>query len=134
MSQGSEVMNAVNMEVRIKVLVCPINACILLTNTESRRYERQKKSSWAQTNDLTPRGGKEYEEVFDGVNYREFSIVIVGHEQSWECSMKRLNTMARKHTVSLPKKPTRGLYFGKCTCGLVTHDAVPCEHILVSPD
>jgi hypothetical protein len=126
-SQGSEVMNAANLEVRHKVAVCPINACILLTNTESRRYERQKKSAWAQTNDLTPRRDKEYKEVFDGVNYREFSIVVVERDQSWECSVKRLNTLARKHTVSLPKEPTRGSYFGKCTCGLVTRDAVPCE-------
>ena len=110
-------MNAVNIEVRNKVLVCPINACILLTNTESRRYERQKKSAWAQTSNLTPRGEKEYNEVFDGVNYREFSIVVVERDQSWECSVKRLNTIARKHMVSLPKEPTRGSYFGTCTCG-----------------
>jgi hypothetical protein len=128
-SQGSEVMNAVNIEVCHKVAVCPINTCILLTNTESRHYERQKKSAWAQTNDLTPRGEKEYNEVFDGVNYGEFSIIIVERDQSWECSVKRLNTMAWKHTVSLPKEPTRGPYFGKCTCGLVTRDAVPCEHM-----
>ena len=62
-------MNAANIEVRHKVAVCPINTCILLTNTESRRYERRKKSAWALTNDLTPRGEKEYNEVFDGVNY-----------------------------------------------------------------
>jgi len=128
-SQGSEVMNAANSAVRHNVAVCPINACILLTNTESSRYERQKKSAWAQTRDLTPRGEKEYNEDFDRVNYREFSIVVVEHDQSWECSVKRLNTIARKHTVSLPKEPTRGSYFGKCTCGLVMHDAVPCEHM-----
>ena len=67
-SQGSEVMNAMNKEMRTKIAVCPINASILLTNTESRCYERQKKSAWSQTNDLTPRGDKEYKEVFDGVN------------------------------------------------------------------
>jgi hypothetical protein len=128
-SQGSEVMNSANKEMRTKIAVCPINACILLTNTESRRYERQKKSAWAQTSDLTPCGEKEYNEFFDGVNYREFSIVVVERDQSWECSVKRLNTIARKHTVSIPKEPTRGLYFGKCTCGLVTRDAVPCEHM-----
>jgi hypothetical protein len=114
----------------IFVQLHPHNACILLTNTESRHYERQKKSAWAQTNDLTPRGDKEYKEVFDGVNYREFSIVVVEHDESWECSVKRLsNTLAWKHTVSLPKEPTRGSYFGKCTCGLVTRDAIPCEHM-----
>jgi len=128
-SLGSEVMNTANSAVRHKFAVCPINACILLTNTESHRYVRQKKSAWAQTRDLTPRGEKEYNEDFDRVNYREFSIVVVEHDQSWECSVKRLNTIARKHTVSLPKEPTRGSYFGKCTCGLVMHDAVPCEHM-----
>jgi len=128
-SHGSEVMNAANKEMRTKIAVCPINACILLTNMESRRYERQKKSAWVQSIDLTPCGDKEYKEVFDGVNYREFSIVVVERDESWECSMKRLNTLARKHTVSLPKEPTRGSYFGKCTCGLVTRNAVLCEHM-----
>jgi hypothetical protein len=129
-SQGSEVMNAANKEMRTKIAVCPINACVLLTNTEGRRYERQKKSAWAQTNNLTPRGDKEYKVVFDRVNYREFSIVAVERDESWECSVKCLNnTLARKHTVSLPNKPTRGLYFSKCTCGLVTCDAILCEYM-----
>ena len=129
MSQGSEVMNAANKEMRTKIAVCPINACILLTNMESHHYERQKKSAWAQSNDLTPRGDKEYKEVFDGVNYRGFSIVVVERDESWECSMKRLNTLVWKHTVSLPKEPTRGSDCGKCTCGLVTRDAIPSEHM-----
>lgn len=32
-------------------------------------------------------------------------------------------------TVTIPKEPLRGSYFGKCTCGVVTRDAVPCEHM-----
>ena len=75
-------MNAANSAVRHKFAVCPINACILLTNTESHRYKRQKKSAWAQTRDLTPCGEKEYNEVFGGVNYREFSIVVVERDQN----------------------------------------------------
>jgi hypothetical protein len=64
------------------------------------------------------------------VNYREFSIIVMERDESWECSVKQLiNTLAPKHTVSIPKEPTRGLYFGECTCGLVTCDAVPCEHM-----
>ena len=43
--------------------------------------------------------------------------------------MKRLNTIARKQIVTIPKEPTGGSYFGTCTCGLVMHDAVPCEHM-----
>jgi hypothetical protein len=128
-SQGSEIMNAANKEMPSKITVCPINACIILKNTECRRYERQKKSAWAQTNDLIPHGDKEYKEVFDGVNYREFSIVVVERHESWECSVKQLHTLARKHMVSIPKEPTRGSYFGKCNCGLDTRDAIPCEHM-----
>ena len=129
-SHGSEAMNAANKEMCTKIAVCPINACILLTNMESRHHERQKKSAWAQSNNLTPHEDKEYKDVFDGVNYREFSIIVVEHDLSLECSVKQLNTLARKHTVSFPKEPTRGLSFGKCTCGSVTRDAVPCEHMV----
>jgi hypothetical protein len=123
-------MNAANEEMRSKRAVCPVNACLILMNTECRRYARQKKSAWAEANYLTPRGDNEYQEVFDGVSYREFSIVVVERDKSWECSVKRLhNTLAQKHTVSIPKEPTRGSFFGECTCGLVMHNAVPCEHM-----
>ena len=90
----------------------------------------QKRSAWAQENHLTPRGDKEYHEVFHGVNYREFSINVVECDESWECSVKRLhNTLAQRQTVSIHKELTRGSIFGKCTCGLVRRDAVPCEHM-----
>jgi hypothetical protein len=31
--------------------------------------------------------------------------------------------------VTIPKEPLRGSYFGTCTCGVDTRDAVPCEHM-----
>ena len=34
-----------------------------------------------------------------------------------------------KHKVIIPKEPTKGSYFGQCTCGLVKRDAVLCEHM-----
>ena len=117
-SQGSEVMNAANLEVHHIVAVCPINAVFFLQTWKAVATRGRRRVP----NNLTPRGDKEYKEVFDGVNYREFSIVVVERDQSWECSVKRLNTLPRKHTVSLLKDPTRGSYFGKCTCGLVTRD------------
>ena len=123
-------MNAANREMCSKRVVCPVNACLILMNTECRRYAMQKRSAWAQENHLTPHGDKEYHEVFHGVNYREFSINVVERDESWECSVKRLhNTLAQRHTVSIPKKPTRESFFGECTCGLVRRDAVPCEHM-----
>ena len=90
----------------------------------------QKNNAWAQDTDLTPRGDKEYDEVYNGVNYREFSINIVERLTSWECNVKRLHTtLAQNHTVIIPKEATRGSFFGECTCGLARRDAVPCEHM-----
>ncbi len=34
-----------------------------------------------------------------------------------------------KHKVIIPKEPTKGSYFGQCTCGLSKRVAVPCEHM-----
>ena len=31
--------------------------------------------------------------------------------------------------VAICKEPLRGSFFGKCTCGVDTQDAVPCEHM-----
>ena len=129
-SQGSEVMNAANKEICSKRAVCPVNACLILMKTECRRYVMQKNNAWAQETDLTPRGDKEYDEVYNGVNYREFSINLVERLTSWECNVKRLHTtLAQNHTVIIPKEATRGSFFGECTCGLARRDAVPCEHM-----
>ncbi len=64
-------------------------------NMECRRYIMQKNSAWAQATDLTLCGDKEYHEVYNGMNYREFSIIVVERDTSWECGVKRLhNTLA----------------------------------------
>ncbi len=74
---------------------------------------------------------REYREVFGGINYRDFAINIVDRgNEAWECSvMRRLVSTAQKHTEIIPKDPTKGSYFGQCTCGLAKRDAVPCEHM-----
>ena len=36
-------------------------------------------SAWALENELSPHGENEYTEVFDGINYRDFTINIVDH-------------------------------------------------------
>ena len=52
--------------------------------------ETQQTSAWLLENELSPHGEKEYSEVFDGVNYRDFTINFVdcGNE-AWECSVTR---------------------------------------------
>jgi hypothetical protein len=76
-SQGSEAMNSVNRDIHARTAVCPVNAAMLTVKMECERYTMQQASAWALRNELTPRGEQEYKEVFDGVNYRDFTINIV---------------------------------------------------------
>jgi hypothetical protein len=50
---------------------------MLTVRRECERYTMQQASAWALRNELSPRGEQEYKEVFDGVNYRDFTINIV---------------------------------------------------------
>jgi hypothetical protein len=88
-SQGSEVMNAANIEQRAKGAVCPVNAAMLTIKTECCRYKAQHSSAWSLENEFSPRGEKEYSEVFDGINYRDFTINVVDPKEAWECSVMR---------------------------------------------
>jgi len=119
-SQGLEAMNAAKIGMRSAIAVCPVNAAMLTVKMECRRYKMQQTSAWALETALSPRGEKEYSEVFDGINYQDFTINIVEHgNEGWECSvMRTLVNTAQKNTVIIPKVPTKGLYFGQCTCGL----------------
>ena len=45
------------------------------------------------------------------------------------CLVKRIEDRGPERTVTLPKEPVRGSYFGLCTCGVGRRDAVPCEHM-----
>jgi len=130
-SQGLEVMNAVNITIHAATAVCAVNATMLAIKTECRRFKIQQKKAWLLNNELTPRGDKEYSEVFDGINYQDFTINILDRgDEAWECTIiRRLVSMVAKHKVIIPKDPTKGSYFGQCTCGLSKRDAVPCEHM-----
>ncbi len=119
-SQGSEVMNAANEPIRAATAVCPVNAVMLIIKTECHRFKPQQKSAWLLENEFSPRGEKEYSEVFDGVKCQDFTINIVDRGNEWECSViRRLVSAVAKHTVIIPMEPTKGSYFGQCTCGLV---------------
>jgi hypothetical protein len=130
-SQGSEVMNAANITIRAATAVYPVNATMLTIKTECRCFKIQQKKAWFLNNELTPRGDKEYSEVCDGINYRDFTINILDlGDEAWECTViRRLVSGVAKHKVIIPKEPTKGSYFGQCTCGLTKRDAFPCEHM-----
>jgi hypothetical protein len=130
-SQGSEVMNAVSREIRYSIAVCPVNATMLSIKAKCNCFRSQPAAAWSSYNELTPRGKQEYKEVFDGVNYHDFSINLVDRgNDGWEFSVLRNIAGGRMtNTVTIPKVPTKGSYFGRCTCGLAQCDAIPCRHM-----
>jgi hypothetical protein len=83
------------------------------------------------SNELTPHGEQEYKEVFDEINYRDFTINIQDRgNDCWEFSVLRNIAGGRvSNFVTIPKVPTKGSYFGRCTCGLTQRDAISCEHM-----
>ncbi len=129
--QGSEVMNAVNQEIHSRIAVCPVNATMLSIKAECKRFRYQRAAAWLSSNKLTPRGEQEYKEVFEGVNYRDFSINVIDCGNiGLEISVMR-NIVGGRHanTVRIPKEQTKGSYFRRCTCGLPQCNAIPCEHM-----
>ncbi len=109
-----------------------VNAAMLSIKAKCKWFRLQHAAAWSSSNELTPHGKQEYMEVFNGVNYRDFSINLFDRgNDGWEFSVLRNVVGGRMtNTVTiLPKVPTKGSYFGKCTCGLTQHNAIPCEHM-----
>jgi hypothetical protein len=119
-SQGSEVMNAVNQEICSRIAVCPVNAAMLSIKAKCKRFRSQQVAAWSSSNKLSPRGKQEYKEVFEGVNYRDFTMNIINRgDNGWEISVVRKVVGGRQsNTATIPKELTKGLYFERCTCGL----------------
>jgi hypothetical protein len=92
---------------------------------------RQRSLAWAQETELTRQGKVEYDEVFANISLFDFTINVSEGLLDYTCTVQRnVNAKSRVGgTVTIPKEPIRGSYFGKCTCGLDTRDAVPCEHM-----
>jgi len=132
-SQDSEVMNVANIDIYAQTAVCLVNAAMLTIKMECNHDRMQQTSAWALNNELTPRGEQEYMEIFDGLNYRDFMTNVVDcGAKGWECSVARqLVSATQKNMVIIPKEPTEGSYFGKCTCRLDKRDAIPCGHMAV---
>ncbi len=130
-SAAVESMNAANREMRAKTAEDPLNACILLLRMECKRFTRQRSSAWALETKLTSRGKVEYDKVFANISSFDFTINVSEGLLDYTCTVQRnVNAKSRVGgTVTIPKEPIRGSYFGKCTCGLDTRDAVPCEHM-----
>jgi hypothetical protein len=72
--QGSESMTAVNREICSRLAVCPVNATMLCLKAECNWFQSQQLAAWSSSIELTPHGEQEYKEVFDEINYRDFTI------------------------------------------------------------
>ena len=124
-------MNGANIEMRAKAAVDPLNALILLTKLECKRFNAQHDKAWASDCFLTPCGTVEYDEVFQHINCLDFNITIVIKDNTYDCTVCR-NVSASKNPIGkvvITKQPVRGLYFGTCSCGAVLRDSIPCEHM-----
>ncbi len=110
--------------------MCPVNATMLSIKAKCNWFRAQQAVAWSSFNELTPHGEQEYKEVFDGVNYSDFSINLVDRGNGWEFNVLR-NVAGGRMTnrVTIPKFLTKGSYIGRCTCGLAQHNAIPCKHM-----
>ena len=108
-----------------------MNACILLIRMECKRFISQWRLAWAMATELTSRSKVEYDEVFSNISSFDFTINVSKGLLDCTCLVRRhVNSKSRVGgTVTIPKEPIRGSYFGKCTCGLDTRDTLPCEHM-----
>ena len=72
----------------------------------------------------------EFNEVFAEISAYDFSITVAEDRYGYQCTVVRnLQKNRVWGKVTICKEPLRGSFFGKCTCGVDTRDAVPCEHM-----
>ena len=110
----SKQMNNANREMRAKTAVDPLNACILLLRMECKRFTRQRSLAWAQETELTRRVKVEYDDVFANISSFDFTINVSEGLLDYTCTVQRnVNAKSRVGgTVTIPKEPIRGSYFG----------------------
>ena len=100
-----------------------------LVELECKRYRKQQADAWSTDSIFSPREQKEFDETCINLNHSQFRITLNEREGEWVCLVKRIEDRGPEQTVTLPKEPVRGSYFGLCTCGVDRRDAVPCEHM-----
>ena len=95
-----------------------VNATIVLMRLECKRFTKMKDLAWWSDNLLTPRGEMEYNKTFEGISYRDFNLTIEEKEDHYKVATSRRCKPNKMFYVIIPKEPTRGSYFGRCSCGV----------------
>ena len=98
---------------------------------ECKQFVKHRQLVGSLETKLTCRGKVEYDEVFTNISAYDFTITVSEDLYGYICTVRRnVNITSRVGgTVTIPKEPIRGSHFGRCTCGVDTRDAVPCEHM-----
>jgi hypothetical protein len=100
-----------------------------LVELECKRYRKQQADAWSTDSIFSPREQKEFDETCINLNHSQFRITLNEREGEWVCLVKRIEDRGPEQTVTPPKEPVRGSYFGRFTCGVDRRDALPCEHM-----
>jgi hypothetical protein len=105
-----ESMNPANREMRAKMAVDPLNACILLIRMECKRFISQRRLAWAMETELTSQGKVEYDKVFTNISLFDFTIIVSERLLDYTCTVWRnVNAKSRVGgTVTILKEPIRG--------------------------
>jgi hypothetical protein len=121
-------MNQANKPARDRTAVDVMQSMKLILDLECRRYKEHKEEahSWAEF--LTPYGIKLKDEMFAGVNFLLYHIVVGEYDDEWICNVKYQTKPQRK--TYFVKNPVMGSYFGRCSCGRTETEGAPCHHMM----
>ena len=134
-SSGVESMNRANKNgVRNSTAVDPLNAGMRLIRLEAIRFEKYKKLAWAHELPLTPKGMEVMEAAFADVVPSKYTRDVQEMDTYYHCTVCRTAGGGVLYTVTIPKQPQLGSWFGTCNCGVPKRDGIPCNHMAVLAD
>ena len=127
-SSSVEAMNQANKPARMRTAVDLMQSMKLIVDLECRRYNEHKEEAHSCDAFLTPYGNKLKDDIFAGVNYLDYHIVIGEYDDEWICKVRyQRKPQRRTHFV---RNPIMGSYFGKCSCGRTETEGAPCHHMM----
>ncbi len=126
----AESMNNLNLSVRKKTAVDPVNGNILLLQLESKCYNEYKAKAWNWNEVLTPHGKKLSEDAFKDINHRKYEIHINTQGDQRLCHVQGLASTIQNQCY-FKAVEEEGSAFGGCSCGRPKTHSIPCVHMVV---
>lgn len=127
-SSSVESMNHANKPARDRTAVDVMQSMKLILDLESGRFDQKKKMAHEWTDVLTPYGNKLRDEIFAGVDFHNYHIVVGEYDDRWTCRVSYSNRAERR--AWFVKEPVMGSHFGGCSCGKVNIEGAPCHHMV----